>query len=202
MKSSHTRQSIAIIIIATILALLFGFFWHTKTSSNSNNQAWATYTQRLDSGDVISIDYPTGLIPAYGPYYGPGGEWKVPVYLIHLYSHDTAKSPADIVITQSSSVSAAQIISEKSAWEAQHDMAQSQWHLGDWTAYESSIPSSNGSSLDDFYFNINNKDLSMEISASGVDIKRIMSSIKLNGVQMSKLDSMQNWDWPALKTGK
>jgi hypothetical protein len=200
-------------ILGVVLALWAGFFWYMKTSSTSHNQAWATYTQRLDSGDVISIDYPTGLVPqAY--QISPEEMLYISttttdhVRDIRFNPRSNAESIAIFDIVQSLPKSQTEIAADKKSFEGanQNDMhkatgmntKQSRWHLGMWTAYETSDPS------DNYYydFNINGRSLDIQLSVfSEADIERVMSSIKLNGVQMSKLDSMQNWDWPALKTG-
>jgi hypothetical protein len=190
-----------VIFIIVVLALSAGFFWYTKNSRNSNNQAWATYTQRLDSGDVISIDYPTMLAPVYRASVAgvQNVESSTGTHVNDInFNALSDKTTESISVTQGLPESRTAIETDKNSHATWRNTEPSKWHIGTWTAYEFLEPSFNG-----YSFNINGRNLSIasnELSES--DLVRIMSSIRWNGVQMSKFDSMQNWDWPVLKTGK
>lgn len=211
MNKKYLTISVGLLII--FLSLLSGFFWYMKTSNNSNNQAWATYTQRLDSGDVISIDYPTRLAPQA---YQVSPEEKLYISTttndhvrdIRFQSPDS-KTLEYIDVIQNLPKSQTEIEADKKSFEVANeneirqsrniDTKPSRWHLDTWTAYETSVPSDNYL----YDFNINGRGLTIQLSVfSDADIERVLSSIRLNDIQMSKFDSVKGWDWPSIKTGK
>ncbi|MHB0865524.1 MAG: hypothetical protein ACYCZZ_03250 [Minisyncoccota bacterium] len=203
---------ITVRIFVIVLAFVGAFFWFSKSAHSPNREQWATYTQRLDSGDVITIDYPARLIPQA---YQISSENKLYIstttneHVRDIRFESPEGGPIEYIdVVQGLPESQAEIDANKKSFEiANKDEIRqahgihtkpSAWHLGKWTAYEESDPSGNYY----YHFVINSRSLNIQLSAfSETDVNHIMSSIRLNGVPISILDSMQGWSWPELKTG-
>ncbi|MHB0865960.1 MAG: hypothetical protein ACYC1Y_03640 [Minisyncoccota bacterium] len=204
----HKNLIIGAGVLTAILVLFSGFFWYTNTSTTSSGQEWVTYTQRLDSGDVISIDYPTRLEPTYRASVA-GGQYVDTSTGTHVNDmrfnpRNNAESVAFFEIVQDLPISSTVIQARKNYFENETALSRginiepSRWHLGEWTTYESKDPSNM-----EYQFVLNGRSLLISFAdLPENEVERIMLSIRWNDIQMSKLDSMQGWDWPSIKTGK
>ena len=194
----HKKYLVISATLVGILSILTGFFWYIETSRTTDEQKWATHVQRLDSGDTLTIDYPAELAPVYKPSYGVANvATETLSYVLHFYARDAVNSHKDILITQLPRMTQAQIGAERIALATQ--LQVSRWHLGKWTAYETEDPGF----YEEIEFSIDGRGLSFFLSGfSKTDAERIMSSVRWNDISLSKFDSMQNWDWPAIPAGR
>jgi hypothetical protein len=193
------------ILIGAVGALLLVLILVSNQSEITSIES-LSYSQRLDSGDVVSLSYPKDLRATYYPDIPELGIAAVaPSSTSGMIAHVNAlkfftRDGFDVInITQNLPVSSGskELRDAQEAWVARapSEPKISNWRIGSSTAYE--VAESAHRSFD---FIVNKRPLSISFNKYNSDqVDEIMSTLSVNGVKAEKFTSMDNWDWPEMK---